>query len=281
MIAIIIFWTLLLVSLKLLALIVMDAFRPLPKPTGERESRESAFLCPTKAALTAMKNGRGIEDLPTWPAPPPPPPPVAPDRVILKIDSWGLDLKAASRLVGLRKWQMARHDFADPNYRGLGKKSVSAKLALAKSLDIPLKRVLNEDLWRHPDYLRWRGLNLNLVLGSRSTKFFNVNFGWVKNSALYDCGDRSPIPDYYIWMLPNHDFTEWEVMGVISYAEAARCVSRMRRSNSRAIKRGSSYRRPDCLEGKLSVGIRKCDIHGERSWMHPLDWYRKEALSNG
>lgn len=316
MMTIIVFWALVLVSLKLLVMILIDAFRPLPKPTGKREPRESMFqlgtdgssgsgLClqrsqhrgqyrghpeQTNALLLATTaqwkqakqtvesaykdlasfDGRGPDDLPSWSAPP------ASNKVTVKIDLWGLDLKAILRLVGLRKWRMKRvgiRQFSE--YRTLGSKVVRAKLALAKNLSIDLQRVLDEDLWAHPDYLHWNGLNLNLVLGTRSNKAKNLDIGWIKKSTYYDYEDGSPTPDYYVWMLPNHDFTEWEVMGVLSYAEVGRCIHRMRRSNSSAKKRGSSYRRQDIFEGEQMIGIRKYDYKAERRWTHPLDWYRK------
>ena len=209
MLAIIVFWALILVSLKLLVTIIIDSFRPLPKPTGKRESRESMFLCPTKAALTAIKNGRGPDDLPTWPAPPP-----AQLSVKATIDLWGGDLEAIKRLVGLRKWHIARHG-RPQDYQGLGNKTVRAKLALAKSLGMDVEEVLSKDDWINPDYLRWNGLNLNLVLGTRTSAHRNLNFGWIKKSAYYGFNAA----DYYVWMLPNHDFSKWEVMGVLSYSD--------------------------------------------------------------
>jgi len=63
MIAITVFWTLILVSLKLLALIIADSFRPLPKPTAKRKPRKSPFLDPLSVTVMAMAKGRGAEDL--------------------------------------------------------------------------------------------------------------------------------------------------------------------------------------------------------------------------
>ena len=63
MMAIIVFWALILVSLKLLALIIVDAFRPLPKPTAQRKPRKSPFLDPLSVTLMVFAKGRGAEDL--------------------------------------------------------------------------------------------------------------------------------------------------------------------------------------------------------------------------
>lgn len=301
MIAIIVFWTLILVSLKLLALVIVDAFRPLPKPTAKRKPRKSPFLDPLSVTLMAMAKGRGSEDLlrEEWAEP------LTPDEVTVKIDLWGFDLEAQKRLVGLRKWEIARHGYRPKNYHGLSPKFVRAKLALAKDLGIPLKRVLNEDLWRHPDYLRWNGLTLNLVLGNRGSGYQNLNYGWIKKSAYYDYGDGSPAPDYYIWMLPNDDFSEWKVVGVLSFSDLNGCVKVILRSSKRYEKRkrlieeiadselasGESQdqvkewvrgqlpkKRRDLLENEQFFGIR-LDSFNRPTWVHPIEWFRQAVYA--
>ena len=178
MIAIIVFWTLILVSLKLLAMIIVDAFRPLPKPTAKRKPRKSPFLDPLSVTMMAMAKGRGAEDLP-W----------APVNATLTLRECSFAKKLHKR----------REHFAGCRIEEPYFLMSRAKVALAKMLDMPLEQCL---LQTNPHLLDWAGMKLQLAIASYSSSEF----------AYFS--DRA---DHYLWLVPlNRDFTGWQVRGAMS-----------------------------------------------------------------
>jgi len=187
MIAIIIFWTLILVSLKLLALIIADSFRPLPKPTAKRKPRKSSFLDPLSVTMMAMAKGRGVEDL--------------------RREQWGWvpDPSSVQEALTLKDCNFAkklhkrREHFAGCRIEEPYFLMSRAKVALAKMLDMPLKQCL---LQTHPHLLDWAGMEAGMAIASDASS----EFAYFSGKA-----------DHYLWLVPlNRDFTSWQVRGAMS-----------------------------------------------------------------
>lgn len=194
MIAIIVFWTLILVSLKLLAMVIVDAFRPLPKPTAKRKPRKSPFLDPLSVTVMTMAKGRGAEDLrgQEWgwvPAPPPVHDMLTPDECLV-----------ATRLHRKREAFLGR-SIQDWYYH-----NARAYMALAKMLDMPLEKCMSESDPRCHSLFTWNGMSFSLAIASGSSKYLATQFAYFSDRA-----------DHYLWLVPmNRDFTGWQVRGAMS-----------------------------------------------------------------
>lgn len=196
MITIIVFWTLILVSLKLLALIIVDAFRPLPKPTANRKPRKSPFLDPLSVTLMAMAKGRGSKDLrrEQWAGPLPEPKPL-PVSSALTPD----ECLVATRLHRRREAFLGRSIQERCYY------NARAYMALAKMFEVPLKKCLAESDPRCHSLFTWNGMGLSLAIASGSSKYLATQFAYFSGRA-----------DHYLWLVPmNRDFTSWQVRGAM------------------------------------------------------------------
>jgi hypothetical protein len=186
MMTIIIFWALVLVSLKLLVAIIIDAFRPLPKPTGKRKSRKSPFLDPISVAMMAMAKGRGVEDLLEAPW--------------VQAVSESLTPREVSFAQRLHK---KRQYFAGCLIEEHFYYKSRAKTALVKMLDIPRERCLFQT---NPYLLDWAGMKISLAIATGSSKYLATQFAYFNDRA-----------DHYLWLVPmNRDFTSWQVRGAMS-----------------------------------------------------------------
>lgn len=199
MIAIIIFWTLILVSLKLLAMIVVDAFRPLPKPAAKRKPRKSPFLDPLSVTVMAIAKGRGAEDLRRqewnpWGCVPTPPPALVSEMLTPN------ECLVATRLHRKREAFLG-HSIQDHYYH-----NARAYMALAKMLDMPLKKCMSESDPRCHSLFAWNGMSFSLAIASGSSKYLATQFAYFSDRA-----------DHYLWLVPmNRDFTGWQVRGAMS-----------------------------------------------------------------
>lgn len=193
--ATVVFWTLILVSLKLLALIIVDAFRPLPKPTAKRKPRKSPFLDPLSVAFMAMAKGRGPEDLRkeqwgSWGSAPPP------------VHGW---LTPDECLVATRLHRK-REAFLGRSIQDWYYYNARAYMALAKMLDMPLKKCMSESDPRRHSLFTWNGMSFSLAIASGSSKYLATQFAYFSDRA-----------HHYLWLVPmNRDFTSWQVRGAMS-----------------------------------------------------------------